>query len=151
MVRKVGIVVVLAIGFVVALGLPAFAQATGGGDQFGQLTQVVAFVGFVAVVFGPGSVGIAMLVDAAKRRLDPNDAWKSDVWIAAAFVIAVASCVGFKIDVTAQLLAKLPVAAGRTLPAIAGQLLTAVGMAGMASWHHDHMALKRAKTANLGK
>lgn len=124
------------------------AQVT---SDFGEVGPAIAWIGALAVAFGPGAMGITKLVDFV-RDFDKGDTWPKFVWIALAFVIALVICLGFQVNIIGGFFKELPAFQGGTqLDGVAGQILTAVGLAGAASYWHERMDLasSAAKTDDV--
>lgn len=119
-------------------------------DTANQLAPVFALITGVAVAFGPLAIGVTKLVDGLRLLVDrtPETPWPGWVWIGAAMVISIAACLGFQINVADALIQQIPALNGSTiLTGVWGQIVTGVGVAGMASYWHETMALKAAATA----
>jgi membrane-bound ClpP family serine protease len=117
----------------------------------GQLAPVFALIAAFVVVFGPLATGLTKLVDGIRYFDKDDDPRFKILWIAAAFVIAIAVCLAFQINLAAALVAQVPALSTTTaLAGVWGQVLTAVGMAGMAGYQHERMDKNssEAKVAN---
>jgi len=111
------------------------------------MEDVFALLTAVAVAFGPLAVAVTKLVDMLRNLLDrtPESPWPKWVWNLAAFVIAGLVCVLFQLDVASALVAQVPRLSGLSLTGTAGQLLTALGVGGFASYWHEHLDALSAK------
>jgi hypothetical protein len=114
------------------------AQVT---SDFGEVGPAIAWLGALAVAFGPGAIGITKIVDFV-RGFDKFDSWPKWAWIVLAFIVAFAICLGFEINIIGGFFKELPAFSGSSsMDGVAGQALTAVGLAGMASYWHERMDL----------
>jgi membrane-bound ClpP family serine protease len=87
-------------------------------------------------------MGITKLVDFLRDLLDKEDTWPRFTWIVAAFVIALAICLGFEVNIIGGFFKELPAFSGSSsMDGTAGQILTAIGLAGAASYWHERMDL----------
>lgn len=141
MVRKLFFIGMLVAICIMAWALPAFAQGTGDptSGNFGQLAPVIAVLTGALIVFLPGARGVTWIVDRIRDAVpfgdDPNF---KIVWPLAALVVALIACLGWQINVVGGILTQIPRFAGSTaLDGTAGQVLTAVGIAGASSSWHD--------------
>ncbi len=115
-----------------------------------QLAPVFALIAGLVVTFGPLAIGLTKLVDGIRSIVDrtPESPWPDWVWIVTAFVIGIAVCVGFEINVADALIQQVPVFNGSTLlEGVWGSVFTGAGMAGMASYWHNNMKLKSSRAA----
>lgn len=124
----------------------ALAQDTTGD----QLAPVFGLIAGIVVAFGPLAIGLTKLVDGIRAVVDrsPDSPWADWVWILVAMGIGVGAAVGFEINVASALIKTVP-AFNQTsaLEGVWGQIVTGVGMAGMASYWHSNMKLKSSKAA----
>ncbi len=112
------------------------AQVTG---DFGEIGPAIAWLGALAVAFGPGAMGITKIVDFV-RGFDKGDTWPAWIWIAAAFIIALVICLGFEVNIIGGFFKELPAFSGSSsMDGVAGQVLTAIGLAGASSYWHGRM------------
>jgi hypothetical protein len=110
---------------------------------FGVLTGIV-------VTFGPLAIGVTKLVDGLRLLVDrtPDTPWPGWVWVLAAMGISVVTAVLFEVNVADALIKTVPAFNQTTaLEGTWGMVVTGIGMGGMASYWHETMALKAAKTA----
>lgn len=105
------------------------------------MEDVFALLTAVAVAFGPLAMAVTKLVDMLRNLLDrtPETPWPKWVWNAAAFVIALAVCILWQLDVVSALVAQVPAFGDKTLSPVMGQVLTGLGVAGFAAFWHEHM------------
>jgi len=109
-------------------------------QPFGEIAPVIAWLVAAAVAFGPASAGITKLVDFLRGAFDHEDAWPGFIWIAAAMVIALLACLLFEINIIGGLFAQLPAFQGSdALSGTSGEIITAIGMGGFASYWHERM------------
>ncbi len=115
------------------------AQTT---SDFGQIGPAIAWLGALAVAFGPGAMGITKLVDFLRDTFDKTDKLPRFTWIVAAFVIALAICLGFEVNIIGGFFKELPAFSGSSsMDGVSGQILTGIGLAGAASYWHERMDL----------
>jgi hypothetical protein len=115
-----------------------------------QLAPVFALIAGLVVTFGPLAIGLTKLVDGIRSIVDrtPESPWPDWVWILVAFVIGIAVCLGFEINVADALIQSVPAFDQSTaLEGVWGSVFTGAGMAGMASYWHNNMKVKSAKAA----
>ena len=143
---KKGLVVAgLAAVFLVALAVPAFAQD----ENFGEIAPVIAWLVGAVVAFGPGARGITWIVDRVRDAVSAD--LPTIVWPLLAFVIALGACLAFGINVVGGLFTQLPKFAESTaLDGTAGEVLTAVALAGFSSSWHDRDAARARSNAGSG-
>lgn len=111
-----------------------------------QFTQVFALLAGVVVIFGPLSVGLTKLVDMTRNLVDKDDTAPKWAWNVLALVLGVVVAVLFEVNVMSQVLALLPrFSDSTTLNGVVGQVVTGVGMAGMAAYHHETMDRKSSQ------
>lgn len=114
-----------------------------------QLSQVFALIAGVIVIFGPLATGLTKLVDMV-RWWDTDDSVPKIVWILLAWGLALVVCLVFELNVMAQVLALIPRLSDSTiLDGVWGQIITAAGMAGMASYQHERMDRNSAEAKAL--
>lgn len=114
-----------------------------------QLAQVFALIAGVVVIFGPLAIGLTKLVDTV-RWWDTDDSVPKIMWILLAWVLALVVCLVFELNVMAQVLALIPRFSGSTLlNGVWGEVITAAGMAGMASYQHERMDRNSAEAKAL--
>lgn len=140
MVKLLGRCVLFVVTVVVAMTLlatPAFAQDEV--PNFGGLAPVVAFLVGAVVAFGPGARGITWIVDRVRDAVSfGDDPRYKIVWPLLGFAIALLACVGFGVNVVGALFVQIPRFAESTaLNGLAGEVVTAVALAGVASSWHD--------------
>jgi hypothetical protein len=100
------------------------------------LTPAIAWLVATIVLFVPGAQALKWLVDQA-RTLLPNDL-PAILWPAIAVVVALVICLLWQVNVIAPAVKQVPALAGSTaLAGVFGQIVTALGLAGMASYYHD--------------
>lgn len=109
----------------------------GQAQDFGEVGVAIAWVAALVLAFGPGARGITYIVDRIRDVFDKDDSWPTVVPGVIALVIALGVCLGFEINIAGGLLAQVPRFAGTGLDETAGQVITAVGLAGFASSWHD--------------
>ena len=144
--KKAFFVLLLVVGGVVLMPGIAFAQDSTGD----QLAPVFGLIAGIVVAFGPLAIGLTKLVDGIRSIVDrsPETPWPDWVWILVAMVIAIASAIGFEINVADALIKTVPAFDQTTvLEGTWGQVVTGIGMAGMASYWHTNMKLKSSRSA----
>ena len=113
------------------------AQVT---SDFGEIGPAIAWLGALAVAFGPGAMGITKIVDFI-RGFDKGDTWPKWIWIACAFAVALLICLAFEVNILGGFFKELPAFQGsNTLDGVWGQVLSAIGLAGSASYWHERMS-----------
>ncbi len=114
------------------------AQVT---SDFGEVGPAIAWIGALAVAFGPGAMGITKIVDFI-RGFDKGDTWPKWSFILMAFAVAALICFGFEVNIIGGFFKELPAFSGSSaLDGWAGQALSAVGLAGASSYWHERMDL----------
>lgn len=106
------------------------------------MQQVFDLLAAVVVAFGPLAVGVTKIVDGIRNALPGGPKW---LWVPLAMVVAILVCVLFQIDVVAALAAQVPAFADKTLDPFVSQLLTGIGVGGMASYWHERMDLASSR------
>lgn len=107
-----------------------------------------ALIAGVVVIFGPLSIGLTKLVDEARNLFDAGNTAPKWTWPLLALALGLVVCLVFELNVMAEVLALIPRFSDSTiLDGTVGQVVTAVGMAGMASYHHEHMDAKSQEAA----
>jgi hypothetical protein len=137
----------MAAAFVLVFALPAFAQDNTTGDE---LAPVIGLLTGIAVAFGPLAIGLTKLVDGVRSVVDrsPETPWPDWVWILVAMAIGIGAALGFEINVADALIKTVPAFNQTTaLEGVWGQVVTGIGMAGMASYWHSNMKLKSSRAA----
>lgn len=118
-----------------------------------KFSQVFALLAGVVIIFGPLAVGLTKLVDMVRNMVDPTGvrfAGARWVWNVLALVLGLVVALVFEMNVMAQVLDLIPQFSDSTaLDGVVGQVLTGVGMAGMASYHHETMDRKSAEAKVL--
>lgn len=116
-----------------------------------DLAPVIAWLTSLVVLFVPGARGLTWIVDQVRnamgdRGADPSLRW---LWPVIAVVVALVSCLLFQINVVAPAFRNVPAFLGSTaLDGFWGQVVTALGLAGLASsWHDRDAAKARANIA----
>jgi hypothetical protein len=100
------------------------------------MEQVTAVLAAFVLAFGPLAVGDTKLVDGARAVFDKDKARPPWVWIALAMIFGLVVCILFQINAVAPVIALVPAFADKTLNDVAGQILTGLGVGGMASYWH---------------
>lgn len=116
------------------------------------MEDVFATLTAVAVVFGPLAVADTKLVDSVRNVLDKDDSWPKVTWNILAFVLGLAVCLLWELNVVEALVTQVPALSGVDLSGVPGQVLTGLGVGGFASYWHERMDLasSRAKAAAGG-
>lgn len=141
---------VVAMAFGMTLLFASVAMAADTSSTGDQLAPVFGLIAGIVVAFGPLAIGLTKLVDGLRLLLDrtPETPWPGWIWIGSALVIAIVSCLAFEVNVAAALIKTVPAFnQSSSLDGTWGQVVTAVGMAGMASYWHEHMSLKAGRAA----
>jgi hypothetical protein len=103
------------------------------------MEQAIALISAIAVAFGPLAAGVTKLVDTLRNLFDRTDTAPKWTWNIAALVISLAVCLGFQLDVVTALMKQVPALVNTDLSDVAGQILTAIGVAGFAAYWHEKM------------
>lgn len=119
-------------------------------DTADALAPVFGLIAGIVVAFGPLAIGLTKLVDGLRLLVDrtPETPWPGWVWIAVAMVLGIGACLLFEVNVVDSLIQTVPAFSGSTvLDGVWGQVVTGIGMAGMASYWHSNMKLKSSRAA----
>ena len=115
--------------------------------DFGEIGPAIAWIGALALAFGPGAMGITKIVDIVRGVLDKEDKWPGWVWIVVALIVAIGLSLAFQINIVGGFFKELPAFANSdALDGVWGQVLTGLGLAGASSYWHHRMALAHAET-----
>lgn len=115
-----------------------------------QFSQVFALLAGVVIIFGPLSVGLTKLVDMVRNLVDSDGSAPKWAWNVLALVLGVVVAIVFEMNVMSQVLDLIPqFSDGTSLDGALGQVITGVGMAGMAAYHHETMDRKSAEAKIL--
>jgi len=143
--KKVLFVAAVVVALVVLLATPAFAQDSGGPN----IDVVVSFLVAAAIPLVAGSRGVTFLVDRVRDALPDNisDNPKYKIaWGALALAFSLVATLGFGVNTIGDLLAQLPQGSD-ALTGTAGEIITAIVYAGLASsWHDRDVAKNPALT-----
>lgn len=92
------------------------------------------------VLAGPVSIAVTKLVDFLRNLLDENNSFPPWVWNVAAFVIGIAVCLGWGINLMDGIVSTIPaLAEGDTLTGTAGTVLTGLLVGGAAGFWHGKL------------
>ena len=107
------------------------------GGEFGELGPAVAFLVSTAAVLIAGSRGITWVVDRVRDAapFGDDDRFKI-VWPLLALLVALLATLGFGVNPIGDALAALPQGSD-ALSGTAGEIVSAVVLAGLASSWHD--------------
>lgn len=106
------------------------------------MEQVFGLLTALAATFGPLAIGITKLVDGVRNVMPGGPKW---LWNVLAVGLGVLVCWLFSIDAISAIAAQVPAFADKTLDPLAGQLITGVGVGGMASYWHERMDLASSR------
>lgn len=154
MLRRFVAVLLVALAAAVILAVlagPALAAGihqTVPGADFGEIGPVIAWAVGALVAFGPGARGITWIVDRVRDFLKIGDDPRYKVaWPLLALGVALVACLIFEVNTVGALFTALPRFTGsHALDGTAGQIVTAVALAGMASSWHDRDVAKNPPT-----
>lgn len=117
-------------------------------DAFGQLAPAIGWFAGLVVLFGPTALGLMWIVDRVRdfmgeKGFDPSLKW---LWPVLALVLSLVLCLVFQINIIAPAIKQVPLfLQSNALDGVWGQVVTAVGLAGLASaWHDRNAARARA-------
>ncbi len=116
--------------------------------DFGGVGPAIAWAVAALVAFGPGARGITWIVDRVRDAVAFGDDPRYKLlWPVLALLVALGVCLGFEVNVVGGLLTQVPRFTGSdALNGTAGQVVTAVGLAGFASSWHDRDKAKNPPT-----
>jgi len=139
--RKLLLVAALVAVFIVVLAPAAFAQTDGS-----DLDAALAFLAAAAIPLLAGSRGITFLVDRVRDAVGFGDDPRFKiVWGLLALAIALIATLGFGVNTIGDLVAALPQGTN-ALSGTAGEIITAIVYAGLASSWHDRDVAKNPPT-----
>jgi len=114
------------------------------------MDDVFALLTAAAVAFGPLSIAVTKLVDMLRNLVDEDNSWPKWSWNILAFVLALAVCVLWQLNVLEPLVNQIPALSSADVSGTLGYILTGLGVGAMASYWHERMdkASSEAKAAN---
>lgn len=94
---------------------------------------------FAAVVaaFALLSAGVTKVVDLLRNLFDKTDKFPKWVWNIVAFVVGIATAVGWNQNLTAEVAALIPAVEGMKVEGVPGEVLTGIAMGGFAGFWHE--------------
>jgi hypothetical protein len=102
------------------------------------------------VVALPLSVGVTKVVDFIRNLADPSTRAPHWLWNVVAFVVGVAACVLWSINLLSAIVAAVPRLSDQAgTHDLAGQVLTGMMVGAMAGFWHDKMAQWAAAHGNV--
>lgn len=130
------------------VALPAIAQSAtpASSPTFDQVFAVITAVG---LAFGPLAIGVTKLVDGVKHLIDASNTMDGWVWVVLAFALGIGTCFLFHINVLGPIVAQVPRLSDMNVNGAPGEIVTGLGVAGMASYWHEHLALRKAQRVSI--
>lgn len=118
----------------------------GQAGDFGELGPAVAFLVSTAAVLIAGSRGVTWVVDRVRDAVPNQENVPKIVWPLLALAVALVATLGFGINPIGDALAALPQGSD-ALGGTAGEVISAVVLAGLASSWHDRDKAKNPPTS----
>ena len=92
------------------------------------------------ITIGPMAIGVTKAVDLVRNAIDKAGTKPKVIWNILAFVFGIALAVLFHYDFAEALVHSVPALSTTNIAGLAGEILTGIGIGGMAGFWHEPLS-----------